>query len=126
MSEFKLEKDNLSSVIEASVLVRQVGGPINGSVKAAIARAARRLGFPHSRTRDLWYANARRIDAHEIDRIRECADRRKAMEAVALVVDLRERLAAVDAEFHGPAIRALDDTLRQMGSPLCALDVQED
>jgi hypothetical protein len=41
-----------------------------GSRKAAIAWAARALAHPFARVRCLYYGNARRIDAHEADKIR--------------------------------------------------------
>lgn len=40
------------------------------SRKAAIAWAARVLALPFTRVRCLYYGNARRIDAHEADKIR--------------------------------------------------------
>jgi len=43
-------------------------------VKAAIRRASRRLGLPFNRTKDIWYGQARRIDAEEMDRLRRGAE----------------------------------------------------
>lgn len=118
MSDFPLEQSEMSSVVEASELVRRVAEPraVGDSVKAAIVRAARRLGFPHSRTKDLWYAHARRIDADEMDRLREEAGRVEARIAVAHLLGLRNSLTAADPDFHRPQIVALDDALRALGS----------
>lgn len=77
MSEKRSERSEMSSVSEASLLIRRVAEPrpIGDSVKAAIRRAAQRLGFSFSRTKDIWYQDARRIDAHEMDALRGLAER---------------------------------------------------
>jgi len=62
---------------EASALVRRVE-PVQRSVKAAIGSAARRLGWEYTRTREIWYGRARRIDAHEMDALRREAQRQAA------------------------------------------------
>jgi len=127
MSEFASEQSEMSSLAEASALVRRVAEPrpAGDKVKAAIVRAARRLGFPVSRTKDLWYRDARRIDAHEMDRLRERAARVEARLAVASLLALRGRLAAADADFHRPTLAALDDALRAMGADVGAVAVRE-
>jgi hypothetical protein len=126
MSDFPLEQSEMSSVAEASKLVRRVAEPrsVGDSVKAAIARAARRIGFHHSRTKDIWYAHARRIDAYEMDRLREEAGRVEARIAVAHLLGLRNSLAATDPNFHRPQIAALDDALRALGSEGCPVAVR--
>lgn len=57
---------------EAATLVRLVAEPrtVDDSVKAAIRRAARRLGWSFSRTRGVWYRDARRVTATEMDQLR--------------------------------------------------------
>src|SRR5213595_2540815 len=103
MSDLSSEMRGMSSVAnEAGLLVRRVAEPrpIGDSIKAAIVRTARRLGFSYTRTRDIWYGNARRIDAAEMDRLREYAGRREAQIAIENMVVLRERLASTDARFH--------------------------
>lgn len=117
MSDFSSEKSGMSSVSEASLLCRRVAEPrpIGDSVKSAVVRAAARLGFAFTRTRDIWYGHARRIDSEEMDRLRECAAKVEARLAVGNLVALRERLAQTDPQFHGPTISALDDALRSMG-----------
>lgn len=118
MSDHLSGKCEMSAVTEASVLCRRVAEPrpVGDSVKSAIVRAANRLGFAFTRTRDIWYAHARRINAEEIDRLREAAAKVEARIAMANLVALRERLAQTDPGFHEPAISALDDAIRHMGS----------
>lgn len=41
------------------------------TTKARIRRAAHVLGWPYSRTRDLWHGDAHRIDAYEMDALRK-------------------------------------------------------
>src|ERR1700722_8847525 len=123
-SEKLLESSNVS-VSEASVLIRQVAEPRPGgdSVKAAIRRAARRLGFEHSRAKDIWYANARRINAEEIDALRRATSRRnqeevvraEAIVAIDRLVALPEPLASTDKDFHRETLAQIDDVLRAMG-----------
>lgn len=66
-----------SSIDEAQMLVRRCAEPrpTGDLVKAAIHRASRQLNWPFSRTREIWYGNARRIDAQEMDRLRQAAPR---------------------------------------------------
>lgn len=40
------------------------------TIKACIARAAKRLGWPVTRTQDIWRKDAARIDAFEMDQLR--------------------------------------------------------
>jgi hypothetical protein len=77
MSEYLSEKSEMSSVTEAATLIRKAAEPrpIGDSVKAAIRRAAQRLGFSFSRSKDIWYGDARRIDADEMDALRSLATR---------------------------------------------------
>jgi hypothetical protein len=117
MSEIRSEFSEMSSVTEASALVRHVAEPrqASDSVKAAINRAARCLGWSHSRTKDIWYGDARRIDAAEMDRLREVAARAEADLAISRIVALRESLTATDADFHRETIDLLGAALERMG-----------
>lgn len=120
MFEKQSDKSQMSSAREASTLVRQVAEPrpVGDSVKSAIGRAARRLGFTFSRTKDIWYEHARRIHADEIDRLRDQAGRREAALAVESLLVLRNRLAATDPEFHRGTIDALERALASVGRPV--------
>ena len=57
--------------LEAAKLVKLVAGRRYGdSVKVSIARAAVALGWPYSRTEDIWRCEARIIHSHEMDMLR--------------------------------------------------------
>lgn len=83
---------------EMKVGLRVIAGP-DGSVKERISRAARHLGFSFSRTFDLWYGKARRIDAHEIDEVRARQAREEALrdETRELLAVLHRRMADIEA-----------------------------
>ena len=83
-----------SSIDEAQTLVRRCAEPRlpGDSVKAAIRCASRRLGLSFTRTRDLWYGDARRIDAAEMDRLRQGAEDAEFAHAVAGIEVLRKRM----------------------------------
>ena len=110
----------MSSVAEASTLLRRIAEPrpVGDSVKAAIARTAQRCGLSYVRCKEIWYANARRIDSREMDRLRDEAGRREVAAAVESMLALRARLARTDPDFHRPAIDALDAALSHMGRPV--------
>jgi hypothetical protein len=93
MSEFSSESSEMSPVSEAAILIRRVAEPrpVGDKVKAAIRRAAQALGFSFSRAKDIWYEDARRIDASEMDALREQAG---IYEAVAA------KLRHQDEDFH--------------------------
>lgn len=108
---------------EAAALLKQIAEPrpVGDSVKCAIARAAQRLHWENSRTKEIWYGRARRIDAAEMDALRAAS--RKAADAMERLLALRAALTQVDPHFHGPAIDALGCALRAMG---CDVDVRPD
>ena len=72
-----------SSIEEARALIRRCAEPrkLGELVKEAIFRASRRLEMPVSRARDIWYGDARRIDAHEMDRLRLVAEEAELAQA---------------------------------------------
>ena len=120
---------------EAAALLRQVAEPrpVGDSVKAAIRRAAKRLGFGFRRTKTLWYGETTRIGAEEMDALRRATQRRHSEEvaraetvvAIDRLVALREALAQTDQSFNQPLIDALDDTIRKMGGGVGTLDFSE-
>lgn len=136
MSNLVSEKSEMSALSEASLLVREAAEPrpVGDSVKAAIRRSAQRLGFQFSRTRDIWYANARRINAEEMDALRVATKRRRdeevaraeAVIAVERLAALRDALASTDADFNQPVVAAIDDALRAMGRDVGAVVVREE
>lgn len=114
----KSEREVSSAVAEMSDLVRYAATPaVPGErVPHAIARAARRLGFDRGRVESFWYGKARTVTPEELDKARAVAvERAKDAEllrneyrrAVDILARLETRLAAVDEDFHGPAIDAL-------------------
>src|SRR3982074_1881094 len=85
-----------SSIDEARALVRQCAEPRKPGelVKKAIFRASRRLEMPVSRARDIWYGDARRIDAEEMDRLRRGAEEAELAQAVAAIEFLKNKAVA--------------------------------
>lgn len=88
-----------SSLDEARALIRQCAEPCKAGelVKEAIFRAARRLGMTPSRARDIWYGNARRIDANEMDRLRRGAEEAEIAGALAALEFLKDRACSDEA-----------------------------
>lgn len=121
--------DKMSSVCEASMLLREIarpGGTPGESAKAAMRRLTTRLpGWKQSRVKDLWYQHPRlRVRPEELDALRRyCSDRSRVQReqdkaASNEIRELHERVArlerlleATDPAFHGPSIAAV----RQMG-----------
>jgi hypothetical protein len=115
-----------SSIDEAQALVRRCAEPrpARDSVKAAIRRASQRLEIPFSRTRDIWYGDARRIDAEEMDRLRHGAEKAELAQAVAAIEFLKNRAVApashqVITNLHAALLAFQRDTV---GAPLPELD----
>jgi hypothetical protein len=83
-----------SSIDEARTLVRRCAEPrpAGDQVKAAIFRASQRLDLPFSRVRDIWYGDARRIDADEMDQLRREAEKAELAQAVAAIEFLKTKL----------------------------------
>jgi hypothetical protein len=108
MSEKLSEKSEMSSVAEATLLIRKAAEPrlIGDSVKAAIGRVARKLGFSFSRAKDIWYGDARRIDAHEMDALRNLAARYAV---------IAETLRHQDEDFHRAQADALEYFAHRLG-----------
>jgi hypothetical protein len=48
--------------------------------------------LPFTRTRDIWYGDERRIDAEEMDRLRQSAENAEFAQAVAGIEVLRNRM----------------------------------
>lgn len=62
--------------IEAAELIRLAAGPnvASETTKARIVRASNSLGWKRSRVTEIWWKRARRIESHEMDRLREFDD----------------------------------------------------
>jgi hypothetical protein len=102
------ESKPMSSAAEMTTLLKVVAAPAEPgeSVKAVIGRASRRLGWSWGRTKRLYYGEARRIDAEEMDLARAKArersqklatDRAVAREAADEFRQMGERIARVEA-----------------------------
>lgn len=113
----------MSSVAEASTLLRKLVAdePTGTKIKGLIDAAAKKVGWKFSRTKDVWYRDARRIDAHEMDRLRDVLAKREADALRQQLAGLRTKLAATDPQLHRPTIDALECALRQMGGSVDAV-----
>jgi hypothetical protein len=80
-------------------------------VKAAIRRASQRLDIPFSRVRDIWYGDARRIDAEEMDMLRQEAEKAELAQAVAAIEFLRNKVLASPSSASQQLITSLDAAL---------------
>jgi hypothetical protein len=76
-----------SSIEEAQALIRLCAEPrpAGDPVKAAIRRASLQLQMPFVRVRAIWYGEARRIDAEEMDRLRRGAEKAELAQAIAAI-----------------------------------------
>src|SRR5678815_2481271 len=115
----KARKKFQSSCLEAAELVKRCAEPsplppLRDSVKASVRRAAERLGWGYARTYDLWYARARRVDAGEMEHLREQAALVRD-QTINDLVALRGRLATESTPLNGAPIAALDQALRALG-----------
>jgi hypothetical protein len=108
MSEFSSERSEMSSAAEASSLIRMAAEPrqTGDSVKAAIRRAAHRLGLTFTRAKNIWYGEARRIDAHEMDALRALANK---------YARIATALRHTDEDFYGPQADALEYWANRLG-----------
>ena len=102
-----------SSIDEAQTLVRRCAEPrpAGDQVKAAVRRASQRLDIPFSRVRDIWYGDARRIDAHEMDKLRQEAEKAELAQAVAAIEFLKNKILASPSSASQQMITSLDAAL---------------
>lgn len=108
MSEYRSERLEMSSVAEASTLIRKAAEPrpVGDSVKSAIRRAAHRLGLTFTRAKNIWYGEARRIDAHEMDALRGLAER---------YANIATTLRHQDEDFYSTQADALEYFANRLG-----------
>jgi hypothetical protein len=66
--------------------------------------------MPLSRTRDIWYGDARRIDANEMDRLRRGAEEAELARALAALEFLRD----------GAVASSSDEAIKQLRAALLA------
>lgn len=94
--------------------------PVGDSIKVAISRAARAIGIPYTRTFNIWYGRARRIDAHEAALIADALEKKREADARNTINDLRtrllmveSRLAAAPADATRPSLSLVRPSLRR-------------
>lgn len=109
---------------KAGEALREIAGhtPGYGYTKQALGEAARRTGLSQSRTFDLWYGKARRVEQYELDAINDALNKkRREVERNELhdlqlrIARLEARLASSDPEFHRPTLDALRGAKTQRG-----------
>jgi hypothetical protein len=113
----KFNSSDASSIDEARILIRRCAEPrpAGDLVKAAVRRASRRLGLSFSRTRDIWYGDARRIDAEEMDRLRLEAENTELANAIAQIEVLRNRMLAWRSPASDQVVVGLNVALGALG-----------
>ena len=124
----RLENANMTTAeCEAKMILRDLrrGAPGGEYLAVFFARVARRLGISERRVRAFWNGEARQVLAGEMDRLRALAAERAAKQEAAArhehdalagrIAIIEARLAAIDADFHGPARSAL---WASMGEPI--------
>lgn len=96
----------MSAQAEARHLVELIAGPmrLGENVKAALTRVSRATGLGDRRVRGIWNGEARRIEAQEMDRLRQ----------VALDARTREDVD-VAYQAHLARLRAYEQALRLPG-----------
>lgn len=98
----------MSASVEASRLIQSLVGEVKPGtkVKTLIHRAAHILGWSDSRAFDVWYGKARRIDAEEMDALRQAAQlkgrddagRSEHKELLEHIREIKERLVQIEQE----------------------------
>ena len=102
---------SMTSIAEAQSLITTIAGPMPAGtqIKEMLSGVARVTGLAHRRLRGIWNGEARRIDAQEMDVLRQAAARRRR-EAIdheefrtlsTRLALLEKRLAQIDPEFDG-------------------------
>lgn len=111
MSQISSGNSENSSECEACQLLKRAAKPLAGeSVQDAINQLARKLRWGFARTKAIWYREARRIDAHEMDQLR-----RLASEQAQRYQRLAEAMRNVDPDFYDDEIIALVSAAQKLG-----------
>lgn len=104
--------------LEAASGLRRLAEPIPAGdrIKAQIARAARKAGLTYSRAFEIWYGRARRIDAHELDAIRNAQVKRgqERTDEIACIAQEFEQLAERAAKVMALSDRRGADAFRRV------------
>jgi hypothetical protein len=67
--------------------------------------------MPVSRVKDIWYGDARRIDAYEMDRLRRAANESELAQTLAAIAFLKEKLSASPSSAPYQAIATVQAAL---------------
>src|ERR1700738_4115328 len=119
----KLPNPHASSIEEAQALVRRCAEPrpAGDIVKAAIRRVSLQLQMPFVRVKAIWYGEARRIDAEEMDRLRRGAEKAELAKAVAAIEFLKSKAVApashqVITNLHAALLAFQRDTVGELAT----------
>ncbi len=112
----ELPYSSSSSIEEAKCLVRRCAEPRPSGelIKTTLYRTSVLLGFSYTRTRDIWYGSARRIEAKEMDRLRLEARNAELAHAVAAVTILKKCL-------QGPRLSPVYGMVDYLNAALAAI-----
>lgn len=97
MSEKRSEFSEMSDVCLAADLIRQIEPRDHRSIKEWIGATARRLGWSYGRAKSVWYGEARRIDAAEMDALRKASEARQLRKLADEHRNVKERIARLQA-----------------------------
>lgn len=89
---------------------------MHGNVKASIGAAYRALKLATERRAEtIWYGIAKRIDASEMDALREFKAKQDAAKMVARFNQTAAHLRQIDQDFYQPTIDQLERVAFQFG-----------
>ena len=108
----------MSDVANAQDMIQETF-PIStyGNTKASIYAAYRRLKLTtETRAKTIWYGRAKRIDAAEMDALREEKARQDAAKQQHRLQETAAYLREIDADLYQPAISTIERVAMGIGS----------
>jgi hypothetical protein len=108
---------------DAAVMLRELSLPWSPGerIKSILDRTSRLARLTYSRTYEIWYGRARRIEPHEIEQIAEALRIKNERAVKNELHELKTRLARLeatvskDSDFYRPDADYARDMLRQLG-----------
>lgn len=108
---------------DAALMLRELSLPWSPGerIKSVLDRTARMAQLTYSRTYEIWYCRARRIEPHEIEQIKEALRIKNERAVKNELHELKTRLARIeatvsrDSDFYRPDVDYARDMLRQLG-----------
>jgi len=95
----------------------------HGNIKAAIYAAYRKLRLStERRAESIWYATAKRIEANEMDALREEKARQEAHAQQLRLHQTAAYLRQIDADFYSDTIDTLERVTHRVGMENSAMD----